>query len=101
MVGLIVVGVIAASFTRLLPQLMKAAGACWSVALTISVFITMKYLRLDCFDRPFTLALFMSYIVWFEEMLLCLSVTLCFVDINTTRNNPSNKDYQDILINLY
>ncbi|CAH8429778.1 unnamed protein product [Heterobilharzia americana] len=65
------------------------------------IFITTKFLKFGRFNPNFSLALFLAYILWFEEIGLCLSISQCFIYLNITQNNFNYKDYQSILITVY
>ncbi|CAH8429661.1 unnamed protein product [Heterobilharzia americana] len=101
LVGFLLVGGVAASFIPLRPQLMTAVGISLSVALAISIFMTIDYLRYGSFNPTFSVILFFAYILWFQEMLLCLSITLCYAGINSTLSTSNNLGYPDIQITLH
>ncbi|CAH8429527.1 unnamed protein product [Heterobilharzia americana] len=67
-------------------QLTIASGVSMSIALAIVIFMTIKVLRFGRFDATFTTALFLAYLLWIEEVGLCLSITQCFMKLNDTQN---------------
>ncbi|CAH8429796.1 unnamed protein product [Heterobilharzia americana] len=99
--GLFVIGVITAGLSSIYPTLVVVAGAFWSVEFILVIFITTKFLKFGRFNPNFSLALFLAYILWFEEIGLCLSISQCFIYLNITQNNFNYKDYQSILITVY
>ncbi|CAH8429414.1 unnamed protein product [Heterobilharzia americana] len=93
--GLLVIGVIAASFAYFLKELLIVTCASWSVGLAIVIFITMIYLRYARIERTFSVVSLLAYILWFEETGLCLSLTQCFMPINFTQNASCDKDLKN------
>ncbi|CAH8429509.1 unnamed protein product [Heterobilharzia americana] len=84
--GLLLVGVVTACLFCFLEQLTIASGVSMSIALAIVIFMTIKVLRFGRFDATFTTALFLAYLLWIEEVGLCLSITQCFMKLNDTQN---------------
>ncbi|CAH8621366.1 unnamed protein product [Heterobilharzia americana] len=64
--GLVVIGLIVFSLEFLLPQLMIVVGVCWSLAMFIVIFITIK-LRELYLDKTLASALFMAYALWLQK----------------------------------
>ncbi|CAH8429333.1 unnamed protein product [Heterobilharzia americana] len=98
---LIFVGLFDASLFYLLKQLTMEAGAFWSIGLSIIIFITIKILRFGRFDQTFPVVLFITYLLWLEELWLCFSITQCFIWLNDRHNICSKIIYRNFSTILY